>query len=152
VPETVWSTVDRLIHDLGAIRAFVDEAEAVPETSEAPEVAAVRGAMDAATDAITHLFTDAEAAAVEAAWTAIARAQDAVLRARGLIAAARASQEAAGRMRQRNHEQALRVLEQREELMDRMDRVRHRQLSPVEDGSLDDAGPSWPAGPKEPSH
>lgn len=149
MPETVWSTVDRLIHDLGAIRAFVDEADAVPETSEAPEVAAVRGAMDAATDAITHLFTDAEAAAVEAAWTAIARAQDAVLKARQLIGNARVSQGAAGRMRQRNHEQALRALEQRDELIERMERVRNRGLPAGDDGLPDGLTPAPPKPPSD---
>jgi hypothetical protein len=126
VAETVWSTVDRLIHDLGAIRAFVDEAEAVPEVSAAPEVTAVRGAMDAATDAITHLFTDTEAPAVQAAWTAIARAQDTVTKARHLVAGARASHEAAERMRQVNRDQAARAIAQREALVDQAERLRGR--------------------------
>ena len=122
--ETIWSTVDRLIHDLGAIRAFVDEAEALPETSAAPEVVDVRGAMDTATDAITHLFTDSDAVAVQAAWTAIAQAQDAVMRARELVASARAGHDAAQRVRELNREQLQRARDHREVLLDRVSRLR----------------------------
>ena len=76
--EPVWMTVDKLIHDLGAIRSFVDEAACVPEAAQTPQIAAVRGAMDHATDAITRIFTDA---------------QDAMAQARSLIADARSKQE-----------------------------------------------------------
>jgi hypothetical protein len=124
VTETIWSTVDRLIRDLGAIRAFVDEAEALPETSAAPEVADVRGAMDTATDAITHLFTDNDAVAVQAAWSAIAHAQDAVTRARELVASARAGHEAAQRLRELNRGQLQRARDHRDVLLDRVSRLR----------------------------
>jgi hypothetical protein len=108
--DTVWVTVDRLIHDLGAIRAFVDEAEATPGASGAPQVADVRGAMDAATEAITRIFTGSEDdAAIEAAWIAIARAQDAVAKARGMILAARAGQTRAEAMRELNRLQRARA-------------------------------------------
>jgi hypothetical protein len=107
--DTHWVTVDRLIHDLGAIRAFVDEAEAVPGASHAPQVDDVRSALEQATDAITRLFTDshdvAPDVAVEAAWTAIAHAQDAVLKARCVIGQAREGYERATTMRERNLEQ-----------------------------------------------
>lgn len=103
--DTVWVTVDRLIHDLGAVRAFMDETEAVPEASGAPQVDDVRSALDDATDAITRLFTDSQDTAVEAAWTAIARAQDAVVEARSVIAQAREGYERAATMRELNLEQ-----------------------------------------------
>lgn len=100
--DTVWVTVDRLIHDLGAVRAFMDEAEAVPEASQVDDV---RSALDDATDAITRLFTDSQDTAVEAAWTAIARAQDVVVKARSVIAQAREGYERAATMRELNLEQ-----------------------------------------------
>lgn len=138
--ETVWGTVDKLIHDLGAIRAFVDEAEAMPEVCAAPEVAEVRGAMDAATDAITHLFGDTQAPSVEAAWTAIARAQDAVARARVMVGRARAGYEAAERMREFNRDQTSRTFQQRERVLDHADRVRRKLLPRMGPGSEDDGG------------
>jgi hypothetical protein len=125
----VWTTVDKLIHDLGAIRAFVDEAEAVPEASGTREVVEVRGAMNAATDAITVLFTDTEAAALEAAWTAIARAQDAVAKARERIAQARAGQQNADGMREANRAQLARALAQAQVVADQRDRMRRRRSS-----------------------
>ena len=134
--DTVWVTVDRLIHDLGAIRAFVDEAEAVPGASQ---VAEVRGAMDAATQAITRIFTDSpEDAAIEAAWTAVARAQDAVAKARGVIVEARAGQASAEAMRELSRLQLARAREQSQIVSEQTDRVRRRQRP---------TGPSPPAGP-----
>jgi hypothetical protein len=127
--DTVWVTVDRLIHDLGAIRAFVDEAEAVPG---APQVAEVRGAMDAATESITRIFTDSqEDAAIEAAWTAVARAQDAVTKARGVIVEARAGQASAEAMREPGRLQLARAREQSQIVSDQADRVR-RRLRPTD--------------------
>jgi hypothetical protein len=137
--DTVWVTVDRLIHDLGAIRAFVDEAEGVPGGSTAPQVADVRGAMDAATEAITRIFTDSqEDTAIEAAWTAVARAQDAVAKARGVIVAARAGQASAEVMRELNRQQLARAREHSQIVNDQADRVR-RRLRPK--------SPQPPAGP-----
>jgi hypothetical protein len=137
--DTVWVTVDRLIHDLGAIRAFVDEVEGVPGASGASQVADVRGAMDAATDAITRIFGDAqEDAAIEAAWTAIARAQDAVAKARGVIVEARAGQASAQAMREQNRLQLARARERSQTASDQADRVRRR---PRPHGPLSPAGP-----------
>lgn len=107
--ETLWETVDRLIHDLGAIRAFMDESEATPEAVAATEAAHVRSAMDDATAAITRIFEDGQKEAVEAAWHAIARAQDAVREARTFIAEARAGRDTASVMRRQaeaQHERA----------------------------------------------
>jgi hypothetical protein len=137
--DTVWVTVDRLIHDLGAIRAFVDEAEGVPGASGASQVADVRGAMDAATDAITRIFSDSEEdAAIGAAWTAIARAQDAVVKARGVIVEARAGQVSAEAMRELNRLQLARAREHSQIVNDQADRVRRRQRPR---GALPPAGP-----------
>jgi hypothetical protein len=135
--DVLWNTVDRLIHDLGAIRAFIDEAEAVPEVCGAPEVADVKGAMNAATDAISSVLRGGEGPAVEVAWTAIARAQDTVGRARALIVQARASADAADRMREINRAQVERVREQRQRIADHGERVRTRtndRLRPLGDG------------------
>jgi hypothetical protein len=122
--EDVWGTVDRLIHDLGAIRAFLDEAAAVPELSEAPQVADVRGAMDEATEAISRVLTDSQDRVVEAAWLAIAHAQDAIVKARAVIAAARAKQQDAEAMREQNRLQYDRAREQAHALADQVERLR----------------------------
>jgi hypothetical protein len=135
--ETVWVTVDRLIHDLGAIRAFVDEAEAVPGASGASQVADVRGAMVAATEAITRILTGSpEDAAVETAWAAIARAQDAVAKAHGVIAEARAGQTSAVAMRELNRLQLARARERSQVASAQADRLRRRPS-----GSRPPAGP-----------
>jgi hypothetical protein len=123
-PDAIWSTVDVLIHDLGAIRAFIDEVDAVPEVAEAQEVADVRGAMNVATEAISHLLTDTQAPALEAARTAIARAQDAVAKARRFVASAQQGRAAAERMREVNRAQAERVMDQRHAIADQGDRLR----------------------------
>jgi hypothetical protein len=116
--ETDWSTVDDLIHELGAVRAFMDEAEALPETAEAPQVADVRLAMTQATDAVSHVLSEYDRAVVEAAWHAIAQAQDAVVKARVAITTIRSAREAAHKMaelaraqRGRAHEQAQAIAE-----------------------------------------
>lgn len=126
--ETVWATVDKLIHDLGAVRSFVDEADGVPEAAQAPQMAAVRGAMDEATDAITRLFTDAPDAAIEAAWTAMARAQDAVAQARSLIADARARQETAQAQRELTRAQLARARQHAQILGEQTERLRRQVL------------------------
>ena len=127
---TVWVTVDRLVHDLGAIRAFVDEAAAVPEASDAPQVARVHRAMNAATDAITRIFNDSQDSVIEDAWQAIARAQDAVRDARALVAAARASRESASSMTHLARRQAERAREHAQAIAEQAERVRRGPRPP----------------------
>jgi hypothetical protein len=120
----LWETVDRLIHDLGAIRAFVDEAEAVAEAADAPEMARVRGAMDTATGAITRLFDTQEDAAVEAAWEAIAHAQDAMRAARPLVARARARHDNAPALTDHARGEASRARDDSDAAAEQMARLR----------------------------
>jgi hypothetical protein len=135
--DDLWATVDRLIHDLGAIRAFVDEAEAVPEASASPPVARVRGAMEEATTAITRVFdkdSSDEQRVVEAAWEALARAQDAVRAARAVIASARNARQVAAEQSAQAREQGARAREQ----ADRLTQQRERRRRP--------SAPETPAG------
>ena len=133
--ENVWATVDRLIHDLGAIRAFVDQAEAVPDTASLPEVDSVRHAMDDATTAITRVFDDSGAQAIEAAWHAIARAQDAVRAARSGAVAARRARASTQAMADHARAQGARARAQAQQLADQAERLRRpgRLGDPVAD-------------------
>jgi hypothetical protein len=115
-----------LIHDLGAVRAFVDEAEAVPEASSSEPVASVRDAMEAATIAITRIFNDPteDQRIVEAAWQAMARAQDAVRAARVIVVSARTARETAVSQSAQAREQRERALGHADALAQQMDRLR----------------------------
>ena len=133
--DTVWVTVDRLVHDLGAIRAFVDEAEAAPEVVSAPQVGDVRGAMEKATDAISRIFSDShdpQDTALQAAWLAIARAQDAMARARMAISEARTARDQAEQMRELTRAQHARALEQGLALSEQAIRLRRRRRNPTD--------------------
>lgn len=122
--ENVWATVDRLIHDLGAIRAFVDQAEAVPDASSLPEVSSVRHAMDDATTAITRVFDDGGDQVIEAAWHAIARAQDAVRAARSGVVAARQGRVSSQAMADHARAQGARARAHAQQLTDQAARLR----------------------------
>jgi ElaB/YqjD/DUF883 family membrane-anchored ribosome-binding protein len=122
--ENLWATVDRLIHDLGAIRAFVDEVEADAAGSASLEASDVRGAMDDATTAITRIFSDQDDGVVSAAWEAIARAQDAVRAARVFVASARAGLDTAVAQGEQARQQGARAQEQAEALAAQLARLR----------------------------
>ena len=157
VIESVWSAVDELIHELGSVRAFLNEVEAMPEASHAPQVEQVRGAMAEATDAITRIFAHGDDLLVEAAWEAMARAQDAVSVARDLVTRARTSQETSWRMRQANLEQMARAREQAEVIARQAERVRLKLIcpasppSPAHEPAADEPAPARP-GPSETDH
>jgi len=112
--DTIWVTVDRLIHDLGAVRSVMDEVEAIPEASTAPSAEDLRVAMNEATDAISRLFSDTQDSAVEAAWRAMAHAQDAARGARAIVASARGARDANEAMAERARAQSMRANQQRE--------------------------------------
>jgi hypothetical protein len=116
---TVWATVDRLIHDLGEVRAVVDEVESLPEAAVPGTVVGLRGALDDATDAITRIFTDTRQETVEAGWRAMARAQDAARGARAQIEAARTMRNGLKTVASRAYAQAARAQQHREQLAER---------------------------------
>ena len=95
-----WQTFDRMLRDLGAVRAAV---ETVEETSVATPGAAsaLRKALDTATNAVHHSLNLDDERALRAAWTAISAAQDQVRKARSVIDAARAQRHAARDTRRR---------------------------------------------------
>ena len=148
---TVWATVDRLIHDLGEVRSVVDEAEALPETAATPVVLELRGAMDRATDAITRIFTDSHDDVLEAAWSAIAHAQDAAREARASIAAARATREDLGSIVTHARAQAARAHEQRQKISEQAWRLRKGPRRSPESGTAPQPRQNGNGGPgKEP--
>jgi KaiC/GvpD/RAD55 family RecA-like ATPase len=91
-----WLTFEKLVCELGAIRAFTEEAQEYPELAADPEVERVRVSMAEATGAISrtvgdfseHLDDDEDRLIVDA-WTALARAQSAVAQARQIVEMAR---------------------------------------------------------------
>jgi KaiC/GvpD/RAD55 family RecA-like ATPase len=91
-----WLTFEKLIRELGSIRAFADEAENFPELADDPVMTHVRVRMAEATGAIsrtvgdfTEQLEDADDRLIVDAWTALARAQDAVALARKAVEEAR---------------------------------------------------------------
>ena len=97
-----WLTFERLICELGAIRAFTDEVEQSPELAEDAAVSQLRAALAVATGAISRTvgdfneqLDDADDRLVIDAWTALAHAQEAVGRARSLIQGGRLSHKGA---------------------------------------------------------
>lgn len=138
--QTIWGTVDRLIHDLGAVRAVVDEMEALPTCSASPALTELRATMDEATEAITRIFSDTEDSVVEAAWRAMAHAQDAAQRARGHIATARAARHVNESVTEQARAQGARAREQRE-VIARTWRARERTEPAGPPSDLDDETP-----------
>jgi hypothetical protein len=130
--DSLWATVDQLIHDLGAIRAFIDEAHTVPEASSSPQVVSVRGAMDEATTAITRILDGHgdDRRVVEEAWQAIARAQDAVRAARVLVVRARAAGETAAAQKVQARAQSTRARGQADLLHEQRARLRQPRWVP----------------------
>jgi hypothetical protein len=72
--EPRWELVDKLVHELGSLRAAVDEIEAVPDLAEAEVTRELRACLDRAAD-VVHLVIGGDAGMVSDAWRTIASAQ-----------------------------------------------------------------------------
>jgi len=76
-----WVVVDKLVHELGSLRAVVQEAEAQPDLAEETVVAELRDTLARAADTI-HLVIGGNEAMVAQAWRTIAEAQEVGVRTR----------------------------------------------------------------------
>jgi len=116
-----WAVVDELVHDLGSLRALVEEVEAQPEFSQDEVALQLRSSLARAADTI-HLVIGGDEAMLAQARRTIAEAQEVAARVRSAIAGAGATQHDAGVIRKqalarggqtRRHVQDLHALQDR---------------------------------------
>jgi hypothetical protein len=87
-----WTVVDKLVHELGSLRAVVDEVDADAEMADADVSLELRSSLARAADTV-HLVIGGDDAMVEKAWRTIAEAQEVGARARAAIERARATRQ-----------------------------------------------------------
>ena len=76
-----WTVVDKLVHELGSLRAVVQEFESEAELADADVTLELRNSLDRAAD-VVHLVIGGDLAMVAKAWRTIAEAQQVGERAR----------------------------------------------------------------------
>jgi hypothetical protein len=85
-----WVVVDKMVHELGSLRAVVQEIEAQPDLAEDDVTLELRNSLARATDTI-HLVIGGNDGMVAQAWRTIAEAHEVGARARQALARARAT-------------------------------------------------------------
>jgi|SRR3989442_11696128 len=85
-----WVVVDKLVHELGSLRAVVQEVEARPELAEDDVALELRNSLARAADTI-HLVIGGNEGMVAQAWRSIAQAQEVGVRARLAMERSRAT-------------------------------------------------------------
>jgi hypothetical protein len=93
-----WVVVDKLVHELGSLRAVVQEVEARPEMAENDVTLELRASLARAADTI-HLVIGGDEGMLSQAWRCIAEAQEVGGRARVAFERARASASSRGARR-----------------------------------------------------
>jgi hypothetical protein len=83
-----WAVVDQMVHELGSLRAVVQEVDARPELAEADVALELRVSLARAADTI-HLVIGGDEAMVAQAWRTIAEAQAVSARARQALTRSR---------------------------------------------------------------
>lgn len=87
---TEWVVVDKLVHELGSLRAVVQEIESHPGMDGDDVVVELRGLLDRAADTV-HLVVGGDEAMVSKAWQCIAEAREVGARARSALDHVRAT-------------------------------------------------------------
>jgi len=87
-----WVVVDKLVHELGSLRAVVQEVEAEPQLADDNVATELRASLSRAADTI-HLVIGGNDAMVAQAWRTIADAQEVGTRARLALERSRAAGE-----------------------------------------------------------
>jgi hypothetical protein len=95
-----WVVVDKLVHELGSLRAVVQEVEAQPDLAEDDVTLELRTSLARAADTI-HLVIGGNETMVTQAWRTIAEAQEVGTRARLALERSRAAGEHARTIRDR---------------------------------------------------
>ena len=103
-----WVVVDKLVHELGSLRAAVQEVEAQPELQDADVTLELRACLSRAADVI-HLVIGGDEALVSKAWHSISEAQEVSTRARAALARARAMKDQTRSIRDRTKAQVQQV-------------------------------------------
>ena len=85
-----WVVVDKMVHELGSLRAVVQEVEAEPDLAEDDVTLELRGSLARAADTI-HLVIGGNEQMVAQAWRTIAEAQEVSARAQEALARSRAT-------------------------------------------------------------
>ena len=83
-----WVVVDKLVHELGSLRAVVQEVEAEPQLADDNVATELRASLSRAADTI-HLVIGGNDAMVAQAWRTIAEAQEVSARARRALGRSR---------------------------------------------------------------
>ena len=86
-----WVVVDKLVHELGSLRAVVQEVEARPGMAGDEVVVELRSLLNRAADTV-HLVVGGDEAMVSRAWQCIGEAQELGQRALQAVGQARAMQ------------------------------------------------------------
>lgn len=85
-----WAVVDKLVHELGSLRAAVEAVDTHPDLADENVTAELRDSLARAADTI-HLVIGGNEGMVSQAWRHIAEAQEAEARLRVAMASARSS-------------------------------------------------------------
>lgn len=93
-----WAVVDKLVHELGSLRAVVDEIDAQRDLAQDDVTLELRASLGRAADTI-HLVIGGDEAMVTQAWRTIAEAQEVGARIRRSIGRSHATQEHQGPIR-----------------------------------------------------
>ncbi len=95
-----WAVVDKLVHELGSLRAVVQEIEAEPRLADDNVATELRASLSRAADTI-HLVIGGNDAMVAQAWRTISDAQEVGTRARLALERSRAAGEDSRAIRDR---------------------------------------------------
>jgi hypothetical protein len=85
-----WAVVDKLVHELRALRAVVQEVEAQPQLADDDVATELRASLARAADTI-HLVIGGNEAMVAQAWSTVAEAQEVGGHARQALKSSRAA-------------------------------------------------------------
>jgi hypothetical protein len=81
-----WVAVDEMVHELGSLRATIQEAEGRPDLAEADVTVELRASLARAADHIHIVIGSDDETAVARAWRSIASAQEVGRRAQAALA------------------------------------------------------------------
>ena len=110
-----WAVVDKLVHELGSLRAVMDEIDARSDLAQIDIALELRASLGLAADTI-HLVVGGDDAMVAQAWRTIAEAQKVGARARAAINRAHATGERSRVLRDHAKAHASQTAKQVEEL------------------------------------
>jgi hypothetical protein len=118
-----WVVVDKLVHELGSVRAVIQEVEAQPDLAEDDVTVELRTSLARAADTI-HLVIGGNEAMLAQAWRTIADAQEVGARARLALERSRSAGQQSRLIRDRAKAQGRQTAHHVEELRELRDKKR----------------------------